>query len=336
MDAFRENFKGPAEEGMTDIEERGTVEADGFETDAADQGDGVEAGAEFAVENDAEEKEEAEEKAKESYREKIESSEAGKNEDSENKEEGGEKQLTPDEMHARYRDAVAKYVQEHERPLVEKVANGIMEAGQFREFRQIRADGILEDLSAILAKMQEGMIIRNAVDLGCGQGEIMRGLMDRLKENNPGIKGICIDKESFVGEDRLGDDTVFVRGDAAETDLTAGSVDFVNVDYLLQALDEEMQKNVLEEVKRLLAEQGHAIIMDVIDRGGREGTVDKIKHKLMNAFAPYNIRTEEGWEKFLEESGFEIEAKSGSGDRSVAFLVRVKREAIAKMADGEE
>ena len=334
MNSFRENYRGPVGEEMIDSEVRETTdaEAESIEADEEVFEERAGEGAESDAEDGDQRKEDADEKAIEEYRGKIEGSET-QTEDAPEKEEAIEaRKLTPDEMFSMYKEAVAKYVQEHERPLKEKIANGIMEVAPLREIRQGRADGILEDLTELLRKLQEGVVIRNAVDLGCGQGEIMRGIMDRLKEDNPDVKGICIDKETHVAEDRLGDDTVFVRGDAVDTGLAAGSVDFVNVDYLLQALDEEMQKSVLEEVKRLISEQGHAIIMDVIDRGGIDYITDKAKHKVMNAFAPYNIRTEEGWEKFLEDSGFEIEAKTYSGDRSVAFLVKVKQPITSEQA----
>lgn len=91
-----------------------------------------------------------------------------------------------------------------------------------------------------------------------------------------------------------------------------------------------MQKQVLEEAKRIVPENGHMIIMDVIKREGVKGKADTIKHNLLNSFATYNIRTEEGRGKFLEENGLEIEEKTEAGDRSVTFLVRVKKDKVAE------
>ncbi len=245
------------------------------------------------------------------------------------------KRMSPDALCEQYRDPAWQRRQEEARPLTERLVNRVQETSRIREWRRSRAQELVGSLAALVTNSGIKDGVGSLVDIGCGQMELTRAIQDRLKEENPELRVIGIDQATYAGPDRLRDDAAFLRAEATDTRLRSGSVDLVNMNYLLQALEEETQVRVLAEAKRILSEKGRLLFLDVVKRGGREGRIDKLKHQALNIFAPYNIRTREKWQQLLEENGFVIEDTSMVGERSVGFLVRVKRETLPEMAEAD-
>jgi ubiquinone/menaquinone biosynthesis C-methylase UbiE len=334
MKNYSERMGGEPLSGQDGLIANAPEEAE-YYPDRAEDGEGAEqeGDAETGESGEVVKRQEDEEEL-ETLREKIKSGEAEEGyeikEDISERMEGvkdasAEKEVTPSELFDKCRSAEFRAQQEKQRGAREKLVNSALENRYTRQFRQERADETLEGVSGLLDKVREAGRTEIVVDIGCGQCEIARAILDYFKETDPGVKGIGIDKKTYVAPERLGEELALLRGDVLDSKLEAGSVDLLNCHYLLQALDETKQREVLAEMRRLLSENGHVLFMDVVKREGEEGFVDKLKHQVLNAFATYNIRSEEGWKAFLEENGFEVLDRADVQDRCVAFLLKVKR-----------
>ena len=294
---------------------------DAPENDPAERDNEGEAGAERAP--DEEKIKAAEADKLEDVRERIRDEAGGESE-----EMRGEERLAPAEAFAKYRDPETIKAQEDARPAGEKRMNRLLESRFVRAGRQERADETLEGVTGLLEDVRESGRTAFVLDLGCGQGEILRAILDFLQETDLQAKAVGVDRSTYVAPEKLKDDMAFMRVDVLDTGLADGSVDLLNCHYLFQALPEEKQRDVLAEMRRLLAPDGRVLFMDVVKRGGIRERIDKFKHQALNRFAPYNIRTEEEWKAFLEENGFEVVERADVLDRCAAFLLKAKEKTV--------
>lgn len=280
--------------------------------------------------------------ALEEIREKIgSSSEKGEEQKEEQKEEKDPRQLFEEHRNRPEENESGKQTAGFFGIIKGWTKNKVKEIGE--NIREARAGGFRKAIQPLLDKLFDEVKVKIVLDMGCGEGEILSEIVEEAKEKSKeDVMGIGLDindKKPELSEKILKNiDLAFVRGNALESGIESGKVDVVTVFYLLQAMKtEQLQKDLLEEAKRLIKENGRIMIADVIEREGLEGLIDKVKHaglnirdigagNLFKGDIKYNIKSRDGWKKLLENCGLEIEMETDFEDRSVVFLVKVREE----------
>lgn len=155
------------------------------------------------------------------------------------------------------------------------------------------------------------------VDIGEGKGHIMREVI----ESNPDreIKTVGIDLSDYasreVSESKEGKKMDSVFGEGENMPIKDKSVELATAYFTFQELDNSQQSEVLEEMKRIIKDNGRVIIVDEPPQEKKEGIVARGKNILRNLkVSKFNLHSDEEWRNFFEENGLEVENFRVFGD----------------------
>jgi len=101
--------------------------------------------------------------------------------------------------------------------------------------------------------------------------------------------------------------SIFAKGEHAP--IKDNSIDISEAFFTFQELNDKQQKEVLGEMKRVLAADGRIVIVDEIPQ---KETVEKFSARAKNLLrnlrnVEFNLRSNEEWKKLFEELGLEVE-----------------------------
>lgn len=148
------------------------------------------------------------------------------------------------------------------------------------------------------------------VDVGGGKGHIMREII----KSNPDkeIKIAEIDLSDYasekVSESKEGEKMDSVFGEGENMPIKDKSVEIAAAYFTFQELDNDQQNEILEEIKRVIKDNGRIIIVDEPPQEKQKGVVARSKNILRNLkVSKFNLHSDEEWKKFFEENGLEVE-----------------------------
>lgn len=154
-------------------------------------------------------------------------------------------------------------------------------------------------------------------DIGGGKGHIMREII----KNNPDkeIKTAGIDLSDYasgkVSESKEGEKMDSIFGEGENMPIKDESVELATAYFTFQELDDNQQREVLEEMKRIIKDNGRIIIVDEPPQEKKEGIVVRGKNILRNLkVSKFNLHNDEEWRKFFEENELEVENYKIFGD----------------------
>lgn len=155
---------------------------------------------------------------------------------------------------------------------------------------------------------EEGIRI---VDIGGGKGHIMREIV----KNNPDkeIKIAEIDLYDYaskkVSESKEGEKMDSVFGEGKNMPIKDKSIELATAYFTFQELGDEEQKKVLDEMARIIEDDGKIIIVDepLKEDDQKEGIIARTKNILRNLkVSKFNLHDGECWRKLFEENGLKI------------------------------
>lgn len=155
------------------------------------------------------------------------------------------------------------------------------------------------------------------VDIGGGKGHIMREI---IKDNSDKeMKTVGIDLSDYasgkVSASKEGEKMDSVFGEGENMPIKDKSVELATAYFTFQELDDSQQSEVLEEMKRIIKDNGRIIIVDEPPQEKKEGIVARSKNILRNLkLSKFNLRSDKEWRKFFEENGLEVENSKVFGD----------------------
>lgn len=147
-------------------------------------------------------------------------------------------------------------------------------------------------------------------DIGGGKGHIMREI---IKDNSDKkIKTAGIDLSDYasgkVSESKEGEKMDSVFGEGEDMPIKDKSVELATAYFTFQELDDSQQSEVLEEMKRIIKDNGRIIIVDEPPQEKKEGIVARGKNILRNLkVSPFNLKSDEEWRKMFEDHKLEID-----------------------------
>jgi len=155
------------------------------------------------------------------------------------------------------------------------------------------------------------------VDMGGGKGHIMREII----KSNPDkeIKTVGIDLSDYasrkVSESKEGEKMNSIFGEGENAPIKDKSVELTTAYFTFQELDNDQQNEVLEEMKRIIKDDGRIIIVDEPPQEKKEGIEARGKNIIRNLkVSKFNLHSDEEWKKFFEENGLEIKDSKAFGD----------------------
>ena len=110
------------------------------------------------------------------------------------------------------------------------------------------------------------------LDIGCGRGSLLRMLDAQLRFTNEPV-GLDFSSEVLAlgaaDNARAGHPSAFVRGSAARLPFAERAFDLVLCGYVIKHLDDDGAHDLLDEIWRVLAPRGLAMIWDFAPTGRR-------------------------------------------------------------------
>lgn len=226
------------------------------------------------------------------------------------KPENEEENLTQEEKEALYKEAKKR----HPNPLsaLEKIKHKMSETEPAQNWLENRAE-IMVDKSGInkaVEDFEKGREIK-MVDIGGGGQHIEKEIVKNNPDKN--ISAIGIDISDYaskqVSESKEGKKMESVFGKGENLPIKEKSVEVATVYFTFQELNDKQQKEVLDEMIRIIEEDGKILIVDEFpqEESSKEGMIARAKNILRNVkVSKYNLHSEEEWKNLFEENGLKI------------------------------
>lgn len=155
-------------------------------------------------------------------------------------------------------------------------------------------------------------------DIGGGKGHFMQ---EAIKDNpNKEIETVEIDLSDYaskkVSKSEEGEKMSSVFGDGENMPIKGKSVEMATAYFTFQELDDNQQSEVLEEMKRIIKDNGRIIIVDEPSQEEKaEGVMARSKNILRNLkISKFNLHSDEKWRKFFKDNELEVESSTVFGD----------------------
>lgn len=199
------------------------------------------------------------------------------------------------------------------------VYNRLLRFSKLENWRVGRGDRF----AVFMTRLLDGIVDKETfLDLGCGQGDITRFLLNELRKRNPLMRGIGIDDKTEILRKKWKDDLAFWWGDVLHNELPDASADVIFVGYLLQVLDEKKREELFREILRLLAPGGTVIFLEVIELGKEQDAKNARKHQALNPHTSYLVKERGEWRAYINDHSLLVTDEEDVDDRSVAFKAR--------------
>lgn len=179
------------------------------------------------------------------------------------------------------------------------------------------------------------------VDVGGGKGHIMQ----KIIEDNPDkeIKTAEIDLSDYasrkVSESKEGEKMNPVFGEGENMPIKDKSVEMAMAYFTFQELDNSQQREILEEMKRIIKDNGRIVIVDEPSQEEKpEGIIARSKNILRNLkVSKFNLHSEDEWKGFFEDNELEVESSALFGDdeenKKEQFISYVLKKAKEKIEE---
>jgi len=156
------------------------------------------------------------------------------------------------------------------------------------------------------------------VDIGGGEGHMMQEVI----KSNPDkeIKTVGIDLSDYasrkVSESDEGEKMDSVFGDGENMPIKDKSIEMATAYFTFQELDDNQQSEILEQMRKIIKDDGRIIIVDEISQEEKaEGIIARSKNILRNLkVSKFNLHNEDEWRKFFEDNELEVESSTIFGD----------------------
>ena len=190
----------------------------------------------------------------------------------------------------------------------DKMVHGVSEAGPVQNWLEDRAEMMVErsGINEVIEEIDGDVMI---VEVGGGKGHIG----EETAEANPDkeIKTVGVDISDYASG-RISEsgrvESVFGRGE--NLPIKNESVEIATAYFTFQELNDNQQKDVLEEMKRIIKENGRIVVTDELPQEETsEGVVARAKNILRNIkMSKFNIHNDEEWRRFFEDNDLEVES----------------------------
>ena len=178
----------------------------------------------------------------------------------------------------------------------DKIIHKVSEAGPVQNWLEDRAEMMVEEsgVNEVIKKMGDDITI---VDVGGGKQHIEKGIIKANPDKN--IKTVGVDVSDYASsevsksEERGKVESVF--GEGENLPIKGESVEVATAYFTFQELNNDQQKEILEEMKRIIKENGRIIITDELPQEETsEGVVARAKNILRNLqVSKFNLRNDE-------------------------------------------
>ncbi len=228
------------------------------------------------------------------------------------------------------------------RSIKDRITHKVSELKPVQDWLENRAELMVEksEVNNIVESFNNEEKIR-IVDIGGGKGHIMQEVI----KDNPSkeIKTVEIDLSDYASKkvsesDEWGKmNSVF--GEGKNMPIKNKSVEIATAYFTFQELDNDQQSEILEEMKRIIKDNGRIIIVDEpFQEEKSEGVMARGKNIFRNLkISKFNLHSEEEWKKFFEENGLEVEDSKIFGDdeknekqQFISFILKKAEEKVGE------
>jgi len=222
---------------------------------------------------------------------------------------GQEADLTIEE-----KSKIAKETHPDPRSFVDKIKHDIQEAGPVQEWLEKRAKIMVEGsgIGEVIDSYHREDGIR-LVDMGGGSGHIEDEIIKKSKDKNISVSGVDLSDHvsGKVSKSDSGIKISSIFGKGEELPIKDKSVEVATSYFTFQELSDKQQEQVLNEMIRIIEDDGKIIIVDEPLRGmSEDGIIAKGKNILRNMkVSKYNLHSPEEWRNLFEEKGLKIIGK---------------------------
>jgi ubiquinone/menaquinone biosynthesis C-methylase UbiE len=224
----------------------------------------------------------------------------------------------------------------------EKITHEASELEPVQNWLKDRAELMVERSRAndVVGEFNDEEKIR-VVDIGGGKGHIMQEIIKANSEK--GIKTVGIDLSDYASkkvsesDEEKKMDSVF--GEGEDMPIKGKSVEMATAYFTFQELDDNQQAEVLEEMKRIIKDDGRIVIVDEFSQEKEtEGIMARGKNILRNLkVSKFNLHNNEEWRKFFKDNELEIESSTVFGDdeenkkeQFISFVLKKAEEKIGE------
>ena len=209
---------------------------------------------------------------------------------------------------------IAKEKHPDPRSFMDKVKHSAQEAAPVQDWLEKRAENMVKEsgVNEVIGEYGAEEKIKIA-DIGGGTQHIEKEII----KNNPGknVSTVGIDLKDYASGavsgsgERKKIHTVF--GSGQELPIKKKSVDVATSYFTFQELSDEDQEKMLDEMIRIIKDDGKLIIVDEPLRGmTEEGIFARAKNILRNvSVSEYNVHSGEEWRDLFEKKGLRIVEK---------------------------
>lgn len=226
----------------------------------------------------------------------------------ENQKEADE--LTKEEKELMYEEAKERHP--NSRSISEKIKHKIQETGKINEWLESRAELMVEKsgINEVIEDFESRDSIKIA-DIGGGSQHIEKEIIKNNPDKNVSAVGIDLSDYASkqVMESKAGEKINSVFGRSEKMPIKDKSVEIAASYFILQELSDEQQKEVLDEMIRIIENDGKIVIVDEPPKEGetKEGIVARAKNILRNVkISKYNLHSDEEWSNLFKENGLQI------------------------------
>ena len=214
------------------------------------------------------------------------------------------------------------------RSMRDRAAHEVSESKSAQDWLKERAEKIVErsGMEKVIKRFSNNNEVR-MVDIGGGKGHIIKKVIEKFKEANPDIKmntvGIDLSDHtsSRVSESKEGKEmnSVFGRGEklSIKNDKEdKGLIEVVSGYFVFEDLNDEQQGKVIEEMKRILKDDGRIVIADDLrQETALKRAVAKGKNMAYNIkLSEFNVHSDKEWKEIFEDHKLEVESSAVFGD----------------------
>lgn len=209
---------------------------------------------------------------------------------------------------------IAKEKHPDPRSFSDKIKHKVQEAEPIQNWLKNRAKLMVErsGINDALEDFKDRDSIKIA-DIGGGSQHIENEIIKNNPDKN--ISTVGIDLSDYASDKILGSESgekinsIFGKGE--KLPIKDGSVEVATSYFTFQELNDEEQKKVLDEMIRIVEDDGKIIIVDEpVKEENQEGILARAKNIFRNAkVSEYNLHSAQDWRNLFEEKGLKIVEK---------------------------
>ncbi|MCK4891803.1 MAG: methyltransferase domain-containing protein [Candidatus Pacebacteria bacterium] len=214
------------------------------------------------------------------------------------------------------------------RSIRDKTIHKASESESTQDFLERRAKKIVErsGMEGVIKRFSNNDEVR-MVDIGGGKGHILKEVIKKFKEANSDIKMNTaeIDLSDYaskrVSESEEGKEMNSVFGKGEELPIKVDKdgkplIEVVSGYFVFEDLNDKQQGKVLEEIKRVLKDDGRIVIADdLCQETALKRVMAKGKNIAYNVkLSKFNVHNDEEWREIFKEHDLEIESSVVFGE----------------------